>query len=62
MLKWWSILLREISVPNQKLLIFSIKNKTNKLDAPHWITAETFKTGPNICLQLYLYDSCSNNH
>lgn len=47
-------LLKEISISNQKILIFSTKNEIkNLIEAPYWIMDGTFKTVPNIFLQLY---------
>ncbi|KAL4127434.1 hypothetical protein QTP88_011605 [Uroleucon formosanum] len=45
-------LLKEISISNQKILIFSAKNEIkNLIEAPYWIMDGTFKTVPNIFLR-----------
>ncbi|GLV38195.1 hypothetical protein CBL_12841 [Carabus blaptoides fortunei] len=48
------LILRESSINNHKLLLFSTEANTLKLgEAVYWIMDGTFKTAPNIFLQLY---------
>ncbi|XP_059175689.1 uncharacterized protein LOC131955549 [Physella acuta] len=47
-------LLKESSINNDKLLIFSTESNIQKLgEAMYWIMDGTFKTAPNIFLQIY---------